>query len=69
MTDKNQPLNQAKNIGKTVEKHLNEISVFSLADLAALTPAKAYKKNLCQLSRQNHSHLLLPLCVGRRITG
>jgi len=35
-------LKGAKNIGATIEKRLNQIGVFSLADLAQMTPVKAY---------------------------
>lgn len=37
-------LRGAKNIGATIEKRLNEIGIFTLADLAETTPAEAYKK-------------------------
>lgn len=37
-------LKGAKNIGSTILKRLNEIGIYSLADLAAITPVKAYKK-------------------------
>lgn len=40
-------LKGAKNIGETIEKHLNEIGVFSLADLAEITPVKAYQ-SICK---------------------
>lgn len=36
-------LQGAKNIGSTIRKRLNEIGVFTLADLAAITPVKAYQ--------------------------
>ena len=42
-------LKGAKNIGATIEKRLNEIGVFSLADLAQMTPVKAYQ-NICKLN-------------------
>jgi DNA transformation protein len=42
-------LKGAKNIGATIEKHLNEIGIFSLTDLAQMTPVKAYE-SIC---RQN----------------
>jgi DNA transformation protein len=42
-------LKGAKNIGVTIEKRLNEIGIFSLADLAHITPVKAYKQ-ICQLN-------------------
>lgn len=47
---KTQPANSlkgAKNIGTTIEKHLHEIGIFSLADLAQMTPVKAYQ-NICK---------------------
>lgn len=40
-------LKGARNIGATIEKSLNEIGVFSLADLAQLTPVKAYQ-SICE---------------------
>ena len=40
-------LKGAKNIGVTIEKRLNEIGVFSLADLAEMTPVKAYQ-SICK---------------------
>jgi DNA transformation protein len=40
-------LKGAKNIGATIEKRLNEIGVFSLADLAQITPVKAYQ-SICK---------------------
>ncbi len=42
-------LKGAKNIGATIEKRLNEIGVFSLADLAQMTPVIAYQ-NICKLN-------------------
>lgn len=50
-------LKGAKNIGATIEKRLNEIGVFSLADLAQMTPVKAYQ-NIC---RQNPGKTF-PVC-------
>ena len=50
-------LKDAKNIGATIEKHLNEIGVFSLADIAQMTPVKAYQ-NIC---KQNPSKIF-PVC-------
>jgi DNA transformation protein len=35
---------KAKNIGPTIEKRLNQIGVYTLADLAEMTPKVAYKK-------------------------
>jgi DNA transformation protein len=40
----NNRLKGAKNIGTTILKRLNEIGVYSLADLADMTPVEAYKK-------------------------
>ena len=40
-------LKSAKNIGESIEKRLNEIGVFSLADLAQMTPVKAYQ-SICK---------------------
>lgn len=51
------PIEEAKNIGTTIAKRLNEIEIYSLADLAETTAASAYKK----MSQQNpEKHL--PLC-------
>ncbi|NBW38875.1 MAG: competence protein TfoX [Cytophagia bacterium] len=50
-------LRRAKNIGVTIEKHLNAIGVFSLADLAKMTPVKAYLR----ISKQN-PHKRFPVC-------
>lgn len=41
---KSNDLKYARNIGPTIEKHLNTIGVNSLKDLIKLTPIKAYKK-------------------------
>lgn len=46
-TIKNNSLKSAKNIGTTIIQRLNEIGVYSLADLADLTPVKAYKE-ICE---------------------
>ncbi len=43
----NYSLKGAKNIGTTILKRLNEIGVYSLPDLADMTPVKAYKK-ICE---------------------
>jgi DNA transformation protein and related proteins len=40
-------LKGAKNIGASIEKRLNEIGVFSLADLAQMTTAIAYQ-SICK---------------------
>lgn len=53
----NSDLSKAKNIGKTIEKRLNEIGIFSLADLAEVTPVIAFKK-----IRENHKETTIPVC-------
>ena len=50
-------LQGAKNIGTTILKRLNEIGIYSLADLADMTPASAYKK-ICE---QNPGKIF-PVC-------
>ena len=50
-------LKGAKNIGPTIEKRLNEIGVFSLADLSETTPVKAYQ-NICK----QHPDKTIPVC-------
>lgn len=50
-------LKGAKNIGATIGKRLNEIGVFSLADLAEITPVKAYEK-ICK----KHPDKTIPVC-------
>lgn len=50
-------LKGAKNIGTTIEKRLNEIGVFSMADLAQMTPVKAYQ-NICK----KHPDKTFPVC-------
>ncbi|WP_276979655.1 TfoX/Sxy family DNA transformation protein [Flavobacterium filum] len=47
----------AKNIGSTIVKRLNEIGVYSLADLAEMTSVKAYKK-ICE----RHPGKIFPVC-------
>ena len=46
-----------KNIGPTIEKRLNEIGVFSLSQLQALTPVEAY--NMIKLK---HPGKTIPVC-------
>lgn len=48
---------KAKNIGKTIAKKLNEIGIFTLADLAETTPKIAYQK-ICE----NHPNTTIPKC-------
>jgi len=50
-------LQGAKNIGPTIRKRLHEIGVFSLADLAAITPVKAYQTICAQNPAQT-----FPVC-------
>jgi DNA transformation protein len=50
-------LRGAKNIGVTVNRRLNEIGIFSLADLAEMTPAIAYK-TICE----NNPGKTFPVC-------
>lgn len=50
-------LKGAKNIGTTVEKRLHEIGIFSLADLAQMTPSKAYLE-ICK----QHPDKTFPVC-------
>lgn len=50
-------LSKAKNIGKTIEKRLNEIGVFSLADLAETTSVEAFRK-----IKENHKEKTIPVC-------
>ncbi|MEO1010530.1 MAG: TfoX/Sxy family DNA transformation protein [Bacteroidota bacterium] len=38
---------KARNIGKTIAKRLGEIGVYTLADLAEMTPKTAYRK-ICE---------------------
>ncbi|MFN5307900.1 MAG: TfoX/Sxy family DNA transformation protein [Candidatus Kapaibacterium sp.] len=47
----------ATNIGSTIVKRLNEIGVYSLADLAEMTSVKAYKK-ICE----RHPGKIFPVC-------
>lgn len=50
-------LSKAKNIGATIEKYLNEIGIFTLADLAETTPVEAFKK-----IRANYPEKTIPVC-------
>lgn len=50
-------LNGAKDIGTTIEKRLNEINVYTLADLAEHTPKKAYR-DICN----NYPDKTIPKC-------
>lgn len=55
-TEKNS-LNGAKNIGTTILKRLNNIGFYTFADLAEMTPAKAYKN-----MSENNPEKTLPIC-------
>lgn len=50
-------LKGTKNIGTTIEKRLNEIEVYSLADLAEMTAVKAYQR-ICE----QHPDKTIPVC-------
>ncbi|MEZ4962530.1 MAG: TfoX/Sxy family protein [Saprospiraceae bacterium] len=50
-------LRGAMNIGPTIERRLREIGVFTLADLADMTPAAAYRK-ICE----RHPDKTIPVC-------
>ncbi|WP_020530247.1 TfoX/Sxy family DNA transformation protein [Flexithrix dorotheae] len=50
-------LKKARNIGITIRQRLNEIGVFTLADLAEITPVGAYR-NICEL----HPGKTIPKC-------
>ena len=47
----------AKNIGPTIGKRLNELGIFTLADLAEVTPVKAY-----QTLTKNYPNKTFPIC-------
>lgn len=50
-------LRKAKNIGTTIEKCLNEVGVFTLADLAEMTSVEAFKR-----IREHHPEKTIPVC-------
>ena len=50
-------LRKAKNIGATIEKCLNEIGIFTLADLAEMTSVEAFKR-----IRENYPGKTIPVC-------
>lgn len=53
----NSDLRKAKNIGATIEKYLNEIGIFTLADLAETTSVKAFMK-----IQKQHPEKTIPVC-------
>ncbi len=53
----NSDLRNAKNIGVTIEKYLNEIGIFTLADLAEITSVEAFKR-----IRKNYPEKTIPVC-------
>lgn len=53
----NSDLRKAKNIGATIEKYLNEIGIFTMADLAETTSVKAFMK-----IRKQHPEKTIPIC-------
>lgn len=50
-------LRKAKNIGATIEKCLNEIGIFTLADLAEMTSVEAFKR-----IREHYPEKTIPVC-------
>lgn len=50
-------LKGAKNIGPTIEKRLNKIGVYTLADLKKMTPVQAYQK-----IRDQNPEQTIPVC-------
>ena len=50
-------LRKAKNIGATIEKCLNEIGIFTLADLAEMTSVEAFTR-----IRENYPGKTIPVC-------
>ncbi|MEO1050372.1 MAG: TfoX/Sxy family protein [Bacteroidota bacterium] len=50
-------LSKLKNIGKTIEKRLNEIGVYSKEDLETIGPVKAYR-----LIKENYPDKTIPVC-------
>lgn len=50
-------LAQLRNIGPTIRKRLNEIGVYTRADLQRMGPVKAYKR-ICQ----NYPNQTIPVC-------
>lgn len=54
---KKSELSHLKNIGPTIEKRLNEIMVYSRADLEQIGPIKAYLR-ICQ----NYPGQTIPVC-------
>lgn len=56
-TPNSNSLQGAKNIGTTILKRLNEIGIYSLADLADMTPVSVYKKICAQNPGKN-----FPVC-------
>ena len=54
---KNSDLRNAKSIGITIENYLNEIGIFTLADLAETTSVEAFKR-----IRKNYPEKTIPIC-------
>ncbi|MET2984424.1 TfoX/Sxy family DNA transformation protein [Aureibaculum conchae] len=50
-------INEAKNIGPTIAKRLNEIGIYCLTDLAKVTPVNAYKQMV-----EKNDKKRLPIC-------
>ena len=54
---KNIRLNELKNIGKTIEKRLNEIEIYTKEDLENTGPVEAFKK-----IKENNPGKTIPVC-------
>jgi len=54
---KRSELSRLKNIGPTIEQRLNEIDVYTRADLERVGPVKAYQR-ICR----NHAGRTIPVC-------
>ena len=52
-----QDLAQLRNIGPTIRKRLNEIGIYTPADLERIGPVKAYKR-----IRDNYPNQTIPVC-------
>ena len=57
MSPQAEPLSELVNIGKTIEKRLHEIGIFTREDLAEVGPLDAFRK-----MKKNYPDQTLPLC-------
>lgn len=62
---KNSDLRNAKSIGITIENYLNEIGIFTLADLAETTSVEGFQKNTKELSRKDNTYMSLSILFRR----